>query len=126
MRQHQNPRTGRFEQDTAAHSGSTGVDPRSRPGRSPDLWREQGRRALESGDVSEALWYLRRAIETRGEHPTAWHLLGRCFEQIGEEERAQRCYSLAVRQALRLGLDAEALHTGPFSFMWNAEEDLDN
>ena len=91
-----------------------------------DFWRDQGRRALQSGDVREALWYLRRAIESRSEHPTAWHLLGRCFEQIGEEQRARRCYSLAVRQALRLGLDQEAFHAGPLSFVWNAEEDPDS
>ncbi len=125
MKQHQNSRAAGFAQNRTAQGGPSGVDRDPKAGRRPDFWREQGRRALQSGDVREALWYLRRAIETRSEHPTAWHLLGRCFEQIGQEERARRCYSLAVRQALKLGLDEEAFHAGPLSFMWNAEEDSD-
>ena len=125
MKHHQNSQPAGFAQDRRAQGGPSGVDRDPKAGRRPDFWREQGRRALQSGEVREALWYLRRAIETRSEHPTAWHLLGRCFEQIGQEERARRCYSLAVRQALKLGLDEEALNPGPLSFLWNAEEDSD-
>src|SRR5262245_28809019 len=60
-----------------------------------------GRDSLLSGDLEEALWYLRQAVETDGGCSIAWQLLGRCFEEMGESLRARRCYSLAFRLYLK-------------------------
>ncbi len=71
--------------------------------------RERGRAALLRGDVAQALQYLRHAVQESSEQPAAWQLLGRCFEEIGEEQRARRCYTLAARQAIKAGLDPDEL-----------------
>ena len=66
-------------------------------------WRELGMQSLNLGEIEEALWCLRRAIELCSEDPITWQLLGHCFELIGEERRASRCYKFASRQLLRTG-----------------------
>ena len=66
-----------------------------------------GRDSLMAGDVSEALWHLRQAVENDADSFTAWQLLGRCFEEMGEEARAQRCYRLAFRLSLKPAKNAD-------------------
>jgi Tfp pilus assembly protein PilF len=61
------------------------------------VWCQMGRDSIAEGEISEALWHLRQAVENDSDYITAWQLLGRCFEEMGEEARAQRCFRLAFR-----------------------------
>jgi len=67
------------------------------------VWCELGRESMAAGDLSEALWHLRQAVEHDSDYVTAWQLLGKCFEQMGEEVRAQRCFRLAFRLLMKEG-----------------------
>jgi Tfp pilus assembly protein PilF len=56
-----------------------------------------GHGSLEAGDLQNALWHLRHAVEIDGDCIAAWQLLGRCFAEMGEELRSRRCQTLALR-----------------------------
>ena len=66
-------------------------------GSAASVWSDLGRESMAAGDLSEALWHLRQAVENDSDYVSAWQLLGKCFRQMGEEARAQRCFRLALR-----------------------------
>jgi len=81
--------------------------------------RELGRQALRGGDAAQALRHLRRAVEVDRDDPVTWRLLGRCFEEIGEQRRAAMCHSVATRQILRIGGSLDDLEGGPLALDWD-------
>ena len=56
-----------------------------------------GHGSLAAGDLQDALWHLRHAVEIDGDCIAAWQLLGQCFAEMGEELRSRRCQTLALR-----------------------------
>jgi len=72
-------------------------------------WRELALDSLVSGEPASGLWFLRNAIELDSNDPETWQLMGRCFEEMGEESRARRCFLLAFRQQALTGLPAQSL-----------------
>ncbi|HEY3174392.1 MAG TPA: tetratricopeptide repeat protein [Candidatus Polarisedimenticolia bacterium] len=88
-------------------------------------WRDMGRDALFSGDPAEALWFLRHAVEIDPDDPLSWQVLGRCFEQIGEQERARKCYRLATRRHLLSGTPDEQRSSGMLSLARKPREPKD-
>lgn len=87
----------------------TTAGPETRPVRTDAFlsWLDLGRQSLLEGDIPDALWCLRRAIELQSDDPLVWKLVGRCFEEMGEEKRARRCYALAARQIATSGQHVE-------------------
>jgi len=83
-----------------------------------ESWCDLGRDSLLQGEVAEALWFLRKAVEADGDNPFAWQLLGRCFEEMGEERRARNCYGLASRQLLKMGVEQEPASVGSLMPFW--------
>lgn len=79
---------------------------------------DDARESILSGDLEEALWHLRQAVEVDRDSVTAWQLLGHCFEQIGEPERARRCYKLAFRLSVAAVSGASRRTTEPLPIVW--------
>ena len=105
------------------------VPPRGAPAADPSAatWSELGRQFLLAGEVPEALWYLRQAVESDSECSNAWQLLGRCFEAMGEELRARRCYTLAFRLSLKTSSQPmEGSESAPLPIVWPAREPRDS
>lgn len=90
-----NPRDSRSSQGETERN-------RESQGRAEE-WRDLGRDAFLSGETAEALRYLRRAVEFDPDDPETWHILGLCFEELGAEPRADRCFALATRLTARVG-----------------------
>lgn len=55
----------------------------------------------EVTQVTETLRELGFAIENNSEDPIAWQLLGHFLEEIGEENRARHCYTVAARELVK-------------------------
>ena len=73
----------------------------STPSESSDeaqAWRDLALDALMSGEPASGLWYLRNAVDVDADDPETWQLMGRCFEEMGEDSRARKCFLLALRQ----------------------------
>lgn len=93
---------------------------------SEETWRELGRDAMLAGDPADALWCLRRAIETDADDATAWHLLARCFDEIGERRRARRCHALAARLRMRQAGRGEAVEVAAIAPLVTPRGSLDS
>lgn len=89
-------------------------------------WSELGRDSLLAGDAREALWYLRQAVESDSECSVAWQLLGRCFEAMGEEARARRCFTLAFRLSLKASQISIGSGLEPIPIVWPRRDPRDS
>ena len=106
---------GSRARDRAA--GCRTTQPGVTAGGAADSWRDMGRDALLAGDPAEALWFLRHAVEIDGDDAVCWQLMGRCFEEIGEERRARKCYQIAIRQYRESGDVGDRLEKGPLGLL---------
>ena len=86
--------------------------------RDAQAWRELGLDSLLAGEPASGLWYLRNAIEIDADDPATWQLMGRCFDEMGEESRARKCYILALRQHALPGVNTQSAPTAPLPMFW--------
>ena len=55
----------------------------------------------EVEQVTQTLRELGFGVESRPEDPIAWQLLGHYLEEMGEENRARHCYTVAARELVK-------------------------
>lgn len=87
--------------------------------RNVQAWRELALDSLMTGEPASGLWYLRNAIEADADDPETWQLMGRCFEEMGEESRARKCFHLALRQHALSGAMTHPAPSVPLSMSWH-------
>ena len=88
-------------------------------------WRELALDSLMAGEPAAGLWFLRNAIEAASDDPETWQLMGRCFEEMGEESRARKCFLLALRQHARSGANTQLPPPAPLSLYWRRRQSRD-
>src|SRR5262245_60803343 len=88
-------------------------------------WRELALDSLMSGEPASGLWYLRNAIDLDADDPETWQLMGRCFEEMGEEARARKCFLLALRQHALSGADGNPHPSTQLSLHWRRKPSRD-
>ena len=81
-------------------------------------WRELALDSLMTGEPASGLWFLRNAIEADADDPLTWQLMGRCFEEMGEESRARKCFMLALRQHALSDAGTDPHRAGSLPLFW--------